>query len=51
MICSSIFADVIDVACAWEIIFKLMERAGHDSVSQVKSLLDSITMMDININI
>lgn len=36
---------------SWEIILELMERASHDSISKIESLLNTITVMDINIDI
>jgi hypothetical protein len=45
------FSDIFDVASTWEIVFELMEGAGHDSVSEVKGFFDTVTMMDIDINI
>ena len=34
-----------------EVVLKFMEGAGHNPISQVESLLNSIPMMDINVNI
>lgn len=45
------FPDILNMSSSWEVILELMERAGHDSVSQVEGLLNPITMMDINIDI
>jgi hypothetical protein len=51
MILSSILTDILDVPCPREIVFEFVEAACHDSVSQVECLFDSISMMDINVNI
>lgn len=51
MISTILFSNIIDMSCTWEIIFKFMERASHDSISKVKGFLNTITMMDINIDI
>lgn len=51
MIESIILSYIIDMPCSWEIILKLMEGAGHDSISQIESFLNTITMMDIDIDI
>ena len=51
MVCSWIFANIIDMSCSWEVIFEFMERTGHNSISQIKRLFDSISMMDIYVNV
>lgn len=51
MISTILFSNIIDMSCTREIIFKFMEWASHDSISKVKSFLNTITMMDINIDI
>lgn len=51
MISTIFFSNVINVSCTWEIVFKFMERACHYSISKIKGLFNTITMMNININV
>jgi hypothetical protein len=51
MICAWIFSDIIDMPCSWEIVFELMEGASHHSICQIESLLDSIPMMNVDIDV
>lgn len=44
-------SNVAQLASTGEILSVLMEGAGHNSVGSVKSLLNTITMMDINVDI
>jgi hypothetical protein len=44
-----VFADIVDVSCAWKVIFELVEGASHDSVCEVESFLHAVAMMDIDI--
>lgn len=39
------------MASAREVIFELVEGTGHNSVSKVESLFNSITMVDIDVDI
>ena len=39
------------MACSWEVIFEFMERAGHDSIGKVEGFLNSISMVDINVDV
>lgn len=36
---------------AWEVVFEFVEGAGHDSVGKVESLFNSITVVDIDVDI
>lgn len=51
MVSSIILASVFDVPSSGEIIFELVKRTGHNPVCQVESLLNSVSMMNININV
>jgi hypothetical protein len=51
MMRSFIFPCVVDVSCSREVVLELMEGACHNPIGQVKSLLDSISMMDVDIYI
>ena len=44
-------AGVLDITSAWEEIAISMERYCHDSICAVEGFLDSISMMDIDVNI
>ena len=39
------------MACPWEIILEFVERASHDPVSKVEGFFNTISMMNININV
>jgi hypothetical protein len=43
--------DVAKLASAWEVLSILVERNSHDTVSGVESLLDTIAVMNINVNV
>jgi hypothetical protein len=49
MIGARVFADIIDMSCAWKIIFELVERASHDTICEIESLLHPVPMVNINI--
>lgn len=51
MVSSIILTSVFDMASSGEIIFELVKRAGHNPVCQIKGLLNSVSMMNININV
>lgn len=51
MILPSILADIFDVPCSREIVFEFVETACHHSISEVECLFDSISMMNVNIDI
>lgn len=51
MVGTAVFANIVNVACSREVVLELVERASHDSVSQVKGFLDTVTMMDVDIYI
>lgn len=36
---------------AGEVVFKFMEGACHDSIGEVESFFDTVTMVDINIDV
>jgi hypothetical protein len=44
-------ADVAKFARAWEIFAVLVERDRHNTVCRVKGFLNSVSMMDIDINV
>jgi hypothetical protein len=44
-------ASVLDITSAWEEIAISMERYGHDSICAVEGFLDSISMMNVDIDI
>lgn len=48
---AQIFADIIDVASAREIILELMEGAGHDPIGEIEGLLNTISVVDIDVNV
>lgn len=48
---SRVLADIIDVASAREIILELMEGAGHDSIGEIEGLLNTVAVVDIDIDI
>lgn len=39
------------MTCSREVVLEFMERAGHDSIGEVKSFFDTISVMDINVDI
>ena len=43
--------NVLQCTRTGEVVSIFMEGAGHDSVGAIKSFFDTITMMNININI
>lgn len=49
MVLSCIFSHVVYMACAWEVVFELVERASHHPICQVERFLDTVSMMDVNI--
>ena len=51
MIGAWVFSNIINVTCSWEIILELMERASHDPVSEVEGFFNTISMMNIDINV
>ncbi len=48
---SIIFSYIINMPSSWEVILELMERAGHDSICEIESFLNTIAMMNINIDV
>ena len=42
---SFVFSDICNRTCSWEEISKSMEREGHTSISEIKSLFNPISMM------
>lgn len=44
-------ANISQLASAWEILAVLVKRNGHDPISGVERLLDTITMVNVNINV
>ena len=51
MIGARIFSDVIDVAGSWEVVLELVEGGGHDSIGQVEGFFNTVSVMDINIDV
>jgi hypothetical protein len=43
--------NITQFACTREVFTILVERDGHDSVSGVESFLDTIAMMNVNVNV
>jgi len=39
------------MSSSWEVILEFMEGAGHDSICEIESFLDTIAMMNINIDV
>ena len=48
---SIIFSYIINMPSSWEVILELMEGAGHDSICEIESFLNTIAMMNINIDV
>ena len=47
-----VFSDLMKTSCSWEEVFSiLMKRYGHASIAQVKCLLNSISMMHVDVQI
>jgi hypothetical protein len=46
-----VFADIVNVTSAWEVVLKLMKGAGHDAVREIERLLHAIPVMDIDVYI
>ena len=44
-------SDVAELAGTGEVLAVLVEGDGHDTVGRVEGLLDTIAMMDINVNV
>lgn len=44
-------ADIAKLTGAGKVLAVLVERYSHDPVGRVKSLLDTITVMDIDVDI
>jgi hypothetical protein len=44
-------ADITELTGTGEVLAVLVERTGHDAISRVESLLNTIAMVDIDINI
>lgn len=48
---SLIDANVLQMSSPGKIVLKLVKRAGHDPVGQIKSLFDPVAVMDIDIDV
>ena len=48
---SIFFANVINVASTWEVVFEFVEGASHDSVSEVKGFFDSVSVVNVNVDV
>jgi hypothetical protein len=46
-----LIADIVDVAGSWEVLLELVEGACHHSICQVEGLLDSVSMVDIDVDV
>ena len=51
MILPFFVSDVVEVACSWEVIFKLVKAAGHHSIGQIKRFFNSISVVDVDVHI
>jgi hypothetical protein len=43
--------DVLDISSPWEEVAEPVEGDSHDSVSAVESLFDSVSMMDVDVDV
>ena len=39
------------MSCSWEVIFEFMERGGHDPISEIEGFFDSVSMMNIDVDV
>lgn len=51
MIGAIFLPDIVDVASAWEIVLKLMEGTSHHPVGEIEGLLNSISMVDVDVDV
>ena len=51
MISSIIFPYIFNVTCSWEVIFELMEGTSHHPVGEIEGLLNSISMVDVDVDV
>jgi hypothetical protein len=51
VILASAYTDIAKLTSTWEILSVLVERAGHDSVGGIEGFFNTITMMNVDVNV